>query len=772
MTVNTPPKDTPLNLLDRLSRPLPGWAIGTLLLILSLLFMRRALLTPPGQTMSGYDVASSFYTWAKFTADLLRSGQAPFWNPYQFAGEPFLSNPQVALFYPPQWLVLALPLNVSLAWYYVIHIWLAGFGMYVFTFRLTKHQTGALMAAFTFMFSGLTAGRIAEGHLTLLAVLIWTPWVLVAYHWAVKRQTWWAGVLSGLPFGLSLLAGNPPIVVYLALIWGSYAIVLWISYPAHRRMVIQQGLLIGVVGLALAAVQFIPLMTVYRLSTRNPAFYISGTSGSMPLHHFITLVAPDFYGDYVVGYFGANSFHEFCYYAGLLPLVALPLALRRPDRRIWWGLALMAFGLLAALGQNTPLYPVLRVVIFPLRWVRVPARAAFLYVFGGSVLLAEVARQWDAALSLSRRVWLRAVSLMVVGLAGLTWLYTQRQMRHSHQLHIDTAARLPHQLNSLLAVAAGVIVIVLLIRFAFSATRGKDGWWVLGARWGLALFVLADVAIFSIWSVDSWPTGPDNWLVQAQSFFPDNQYRYLRSKDAKPVFADAILIQALAVDGYNPIRLLAHDRLVAAAGEDYASPIYDVLAVRYLLSNIDLSAAERLPLLGRADSLFVYERPSALPLARLVSRYEVILLPNEGVARLESRAIDPAETVILSETPPCQPGLADPGDRADIVAMDPGYWQIDTRSAHTALLVLSETSYPGWRVTIDDLPAQPLVAYTSLKAVCVPPGQHRVEWRYTPPGLAGGAILSSMTVVLLVVCAIQLRADNVHRQRQGESQLV
>lgn len=147
------------SLLDRLSRPLPGWAVASLLLALSLLFMARALLAPPGETMGGFDVRSSFYAWASFAADTLRSGQFPFWNPYSFGGEPFLSNPQAALFYPPQWLVLALPLRFSFAVYLAFHIWLAGMGMYRLVKGWTGNQLGALLAAFTLMFGGFTAGR-------------------------------------------------------------------------------------------------------------------------------------------------------------------------------------------------------------------------------------------------------------------------------------------------------------------------------------------------------------------------------------------------------------------------------------------------------------------------------------------------------------------------------------------------------------------------------------------------------------------------------------
>ena len=39
---------------------------------------------------------------------------------------------------------------------------------------------------------------------------------------------------------------------------------------------------------------------------------------------------------------------------------------------------------------------------------------------------------------------------------------------------------------------------------------------------------------------------------------------------------------------------------------------------------------------------------------------------------------------------------------AEIVSRSPGAWQIQTSSREAALLVLSETAYPGWAVRVDD----------------------------------------------------------------------
>ncbi|MGZ7030901.1 MAG: hypothetical protein ACXVIJ_02925, partial [Thermoanaerobaculia bacterium] len=41
-----------------------------------------------------------------FTAAHLRVLRLPLWNPYNASGEPWMANPQTAVFYPPAWIFL------------------------------------------------------------------------------------------------------------------------------------------------------------------------------------------------------------------------------------------------------------------------------------------------------------------------------------------------------------------------------------------------------------------------------------------------------------------------------------------------------------------------------------------------------------------------------------------------------------------------------------------------------------------------------------------
>ena len=71
----------------------------------------------PGSVPSkdqGADVARHIFPWKKFTIDTLKNGQIPFWDPYNFSGNPLMANFQSAVFYPGNIVFFALPFN--LAW--------------------------------------------------------------------------------------------------------------------------------------------------------------------------------------------------------------------------------------------------------------------------------------------------------------------------------------------------------------------------------------------------------------------------------------------------------------------------------------------------------------------------------------------------------------------------------------------------------------------------------------------------------------------------------
>ncbi|MGI8913711.1 MAG: YfhO family protein [Chloroflexota bacterium] len=168
-----------------------------------------------------------------------------------------------------------------------------------------------------------------------------------------------------------------------------------------------------------------------------------------------------------------------------------------------------------------------------------------------------------------------------------------------------------------------------------------------------------------------------------------------------------------------------------------ASPVF--LAVRTTVTGNDSQAAAILrrpdfPLLHDA----VLDYPDLGPHLSLSSR-----LLRRLDADLQG---DPP----LLPAPP--PASAEHGSFTVIQQDDQLHATVDTDGA--AYLVIKQSWYPGWRATVDGVPAPIYRADLALQAVAVPGGRHTIVVDYRPASVLVGAVLSALGALGLLVVAI------------------
>jgi len=696
----------PITLSDRQIR----WLWIAALLILTLIFMGRVLLPPEGYAVGGLDVRGLFFPWLTYARQAIFASYLPFWNPDQFGGYPFLANPQVAFFYPPTWLAILLPVRIGISWYLVLHLWLAGVGMLLLLHFIDASWLGAGLAALTYMFSGFIAARIYAGHIGVIATDAWLPWILLATAWAVRRGDLLSAVVAGLPVGLAILAGHATSLIYVGIAWLGFIIYLAASPRGERLkdashlnalVVLRQTIIAGIVGLALSAIQLIPFLQASQLSTRAAAPDLGfATLFSMPPAHLIALALPKYFGDPIVGYRSTPNFEEFSYYAGILPLLAILLAFHKPRTLTIYALILMVLGIVLSLGTHNPLYGMLTPL---LRFERVPARAAFLFTFGVSVLVGAVISQWESDRNIEAKL---------------------------------------QNLAILRAISAALIAFVLIDLWLF----------------GYKLVALNPIAPAAIWTDAKQIIGEtdERVLPWGVSIFEQNGAQQVGLKN---------------IFSYNALEIAANQAFLASKPDPRATP-YDILNVGYVIAGGPLDDYTQddhaLKLIGNTDSAWVYRRKRVMPLARLV--YDVAVVTSELAVRDQVNASDfrPRKTVLMTEPPDCTIG-PEPSKKGttQITAHNPTRWIIHTESAAPALLVLSETAYPGWQVTVDGTPARALTAYTAIRAVCVPAGLHEVIWIYSPRVYLIGGVISILALISIIVCSAAVwRQQKVNSDEQ------
>lgn len=94
----------------------------------------------------------------------------------------------------------------------------------------------------------------------------------------------------------------------------------------------------------------------------------------------------------------------------------------------------------------------------------------------------------------------------------------------------------------------------------------------------------------------------------------------------------------------------------------------------------------------------------------------------------------------------------------------PNYVVIDTDILHPAFLVTTEVWHPGWKVRIDNSPAESIRVNYVQRGVWLPSGRHRVEWFFRPVLVKWGFVcvgLGIIAAILLLLFPARKKRDSV-----------
>lgn len=394
--------------------------LAVALLTAGLLLTYRRLIFE-GLVVAGYDTQTYFYPYWAAAFDALRSGRIPLWNPDLFMGVPFLANPQAAVFYLPNWLLLGLSPERAISVALILHVAWAAAGTAALTrvgLRLGWAAAGA--AAAVFAFGGYFVAQ--SGHVNQVSATAWLPWLLLGLDRAVAgdRRAWLA-----LPpvSALMLLAGHPQ-VAYMSLVFGLvYAVIIGGSKGGAvwrgRIRGGMRGLLAwaaaGVGGAMLAAVQVLPTLELSHHGIRSGGLPLyEAASFSLPGEEFLRAVLPTFTA--------LPSSTEFVAHIGLSGIILAVLGVEaRPGRaRTLLFVATLAATLLLAVGPATPLFTLAHRLVPGFDLFRVPPRWLLLGILAAALLAAqgvESLGRGRVALGAWRRGMGAGLGLIALGLA-------------------------------------------------------------------------------------------------------------------------------------------------------------------------------------------------------------------------------------------------------------------------------------------------------------------------------------------------------------------
>ncbi len=623
---------------------------------------------------------------------LFDEGRLALWDPYDFCGIPILGTSHGQVLYAPTLIAFALWSSwTALQAVFAFHVFVLSLGM---TAYLRRHDVGRPQAAVATIvaLAGVmtTTDFVGVDHPTFLAAVAWMPALLLFATRAADGDVAVGIAGTAIAWAMQWLSGYPDFALTSSLLVASIAVVTGSAPWRVRLATVAAGFALGA---AVAALQILPLLETIdegvRAGLRWQFALWRGRSGVHSLADLMTQLSVR---------------------QGAVPLVlsGCALAWSHPRRqRLAWAGALVW----CALALNPPL---------------------------------------DLLYSLP-------------GFNGVRFGYAWSAL-------------------------AGVFLGLLVADGLYRCERGPRMWmpWV-GRVLAIAVVVVGARIVDAVPTLD-FPTvglrfpAPDLRIVAER--VPELR-RWLRTAPGARVVSERELAAGSAL----------RDRLPMPFGHEPAIPprrvmhlleeagLVSPLAGRYRGERWVGAAArpELLALLGArfvvvpqgAEGPFVglgftprAELPpndvllegTAIPRARLVHRVAVAEAPTDEatLAALYEHAGEAAELAVVDRLPATGP-RPEPGgearDRVAIVDESPDRVAIDATAGSPALLVLTDTYFPGWVAEVDGVPAEIVRADHAFRGVLLDAGTHRVVFRYEPASVRVGALLSAagLAVVLALV---------------------
>lgn len=713
------------------------------------------------------DLTMQIVPWAHQAREAWRSLQFPIWNPLAGCGYPLLANGQSSAMSPLRILALPLPLGYAMTAEAAMKLLIALTSMFLLLRRRYDELPSAI-GAISFAFCTFVSTWL---HFPIVTVAVWLPAAFLAIDLLIERSTYPRFVFAAAVWTAMLYGGHPETVTHVTFFGGLFA--LWIAFverPISRRQAIR-ALAITAAAIFVAALLAAPFIATFaetvKKSRRFQELQVHANE-EPPFSDFPSAIAtfePNFYGhapfEKPAGPATAESITGFAGVLGFASWFALlfrAIAQRRFRTREFF---LVLFALVAT------------GIVF--HWPVISAAFHFVFRFAANarlrLLLCWVAAAMTAAaIDVARRE--RSIAFLLGELTTAAIL-----LRLMLTVPFATAAARD---TAMIAIIPSILVLLVSVLF------------VLEVRARHIATMLTGVAIIvELWSAsDGWnPVLPVKAMYPATPLIAKLQQLQKAAPHNAPFrvagIGAALFPNAQAMYGFADIR--THDpmangrylgvmRLVTnletdqyfAKWKDVDTPLLNYLNVRYLVGDYTFDPSDhrryRVVYSGRDGRIF--ENLDVKP--RFFAAHDLVLDFDHNRFAKTLTQHDFSKETVLNLLPVTSDRM-----RQDLVApkSDPTVQIVDAadtafhlriRSNRYALIVSSQTWWPGWSVSANGQRIAPQVVNGAFLGFTIPPGDWDVRVHYFPASFYGGLAAALVTMLGLTGWPIA-RSRILHR---------
>ncbi len=757
--------------------------LGPVILFSGTLLQRKALLwgTP----------ALQFIPWQAYAWENLKNGVLPLWNSFNGMGAPLLANYQLAIFYPPSWILCVFYLVGGVTWMawantllIILHLFWAGYGLSLLLKRLNTSILSQTIGGISFALCGYLVAR--SGFFSIIWTAAWLPWIVLTASQISSPTIIEEKRKPLIPFllviliGLQLLAGHAQTSWYTLLLVAAWVFIGGWTHGGLRWAMIAIVRLASayILAVLLASIQLIPTGEYLLQSQRSSSVdYQTAMTYSFWPWRLLNLIAPDLFGNPAHGnYWGYASYWEDAIYIGILPfllaastIVALPGKLINDDKRsphirlirfLW---ALIAVSLFLALGKNTPVFPFLYHYIPTFAMFQAPARYLIWLEFALCLLAGIGSDSWHTPTGRGL-YWLRLATMggfaVTVG-AFLAWNF----LGSIHSTFIAATA-----LAGLWGLGAGLLTLFMP---PVNKLPHRAVWGTLVVLWITADLLVAEWGLNPSVDIGFYANDIRN-LNTVKSQLGDHRI-YISS----PVEYWLKFSRFLRFDDFNPIEDWSNQRYVMLpdlnilAKVNSANNFDPLVPGRYAtwmkaldtLSPSEMSNWLKLMNVGMVEKIDINSRLGVsfnpiLPLDRV--RWVACAIPaingSDAMSQLNTLSMSSADQNIYNnvivEGIKLQPPLScsdKPDAQLKIISQNSDSVSVEVTSSQSGWLVLSDVWYPGWKAYVGREEIPIFHANYLFRAVNIQAGNHIILFDYEPQSFVIGTYLSIISIIIIIV---------------------
>jgi hypothetical protein len=675
-----------------------------------------------------WDSKTQFYAFFRFLGRALEGGGSPIWNPYHYMGHPSVADPQSLVLHPGfRALALIAPearLELFDALVYA-HLLAGMLGMLALGRHLGWHPIAAVLAAIVFGLGGSAAARVSHTGIILgyglFPVALWLLWRTLD-RISIGSAIAFALVASLMALGRDQVA----IMLCLALVAAGLARLL---VPGQQLQKLGLLALIALVGAATLAAPILLTMEFAGLSNRPEIAYATAAAGSLHPVNIATLFAPDVFGSLSAeegGYFGPDARSRpwvdttdrtvNYLFAGTFPALLLFWAglgrspWQSPGARFAGGMLVVAT--IYALGWFTPVYKVLFEAIPGVSLFRRPADATFVMNAAIAILCgtfgSHVAAKGWPSFNLLRAA---AFALILIAIAtSALWFASFGDGEEVAALNLALAAALLVACLGLFQLAGNARMRMGALLLVTGFTAGELVWRntanALNAEPRANYAVLEDASSGRL--ADALKL-LEAEITRAHRIGERPRVEVLGLGGAAQNIA---MVRGLeAINGYNPLRLAAVDRLLAPGQNNH-----EVGQRRFPESfpSWDSALAKRVGLTW----LLLGTRLHKIPAARVTTNAD-LRTETPGTRLYQLQDVGPRTRL-------------ERGGTALITDFRTDRVVVTTHAEAATTLVMADPYYPGWVARIDGVEVEIATSDGLDRRIVVPAGKSSVVLSFEP----------------------------------------